>query len=317
MSSNNLNMNEFLDAIDASTATEHHTTAPTTTPAPTTNLTADPTSAPAPVPSDSKYYSTAPMRFSGRYDLFKLPDFLVTVEAQLYARNLQTDVDRIAFFGRNLTGPAAQWYVQWIRNHDQHSYEQFLVDFKNKFIGMIDPHAILNAFQRLKEATVGIDAYNQKFSQLLALMPSNIWTPKGELLFYYRGLTPDTARMVALARPTTVDAAMEAASETVSITNRSFPTFTTYDMDGDIHMTAALNPVPMDSTTDHHPQVAAVYRSHGRGGRKGNHKSSQANKQPIKRPSRQYCIDHGLCFYCYKPLHRYSDCPNRKASSPK
>ncbi|KAK5780105.1 hypothetical protein RI543_002647 [Arxiozyma heterogenica] len=183
MSSNNLNMNEFLDAIDASTATEHHTTAPTTTPAPTTNLTADPTSAPAPVPSDSKYYSTA--------------------------------------------------------------------------------------------------------------------------------------RMVALARPTTVDAAMEAASETVSITNRSFPTFTTYDMDGDIHMTAALNPVPMDSTTDHHPQVAAVYRSHGRGGRKGNHKSSQANKQPIKRPSRQYCIDHGLCFYCYKPLHRYSDCPNRKASSPK
>ncbi|KAK5779539.1 hypothetical protein RI543_003430 [Arxiozyma heterogenica] len=112
MSLNNLNMNEFLDAIDASTVTEHYTTAPTTTPTSTTNPTSDPTSAPAPVPSDSKYYSTVPMRFSGRYDLFKLPDFFVTVEAQLYARNLQTDVDRIAFFGRNLTGPAVQWYVQ-------------------------------------------------------------------------------------------------------------------------------------------------------------------------------------------------------------
>lgn len=103
-SNNNLNVDKFLDAIDSSNATEHNTTGSMAAP--------DLTSTSAPVPSSSKNYSTAPIRFSGRYDLFKLLDFLLTVEAQLYAQNLQTDAERIALFGRNLTGPAAQWYAQ-------------------------------------------------------------------------------------------------------------------------------------------------------------------------------------------------------------
>lgn len=97
---------------------------------------------------------------------------------------MHTDIDRIGFFGRSLTGPAAQWFVTWIRSHTEHHFDQFFVDFKNEFVEMIDPHAFFNAFQRSKEASVGIDVYNQKSSQLLALMPANIWTPKGELLFY-------------------------------------------------------------------------------------------------------------------------------------
>ncbi|KAK5963053.1 uncharacterized protein PWA37_004754 [Arxiozyma heterogenica] len=265
-SNNNLNVNEFLDAIDSSNATEHNITSPT--PAPDLTFTS------APVPSNSKNYSTAPMRFSGRYDLFKLPDFLLTVEAQLYAQNLQTDVERIAFFGRNLTGPAAQWYAQWIQNHNQPYYEQFLIDFKNKFISIINLHAIFNEFKRLKEANVGIDTYNQNFSRLLALIPADIWTPKGELLFYYRGLTPNTAYKVALAHPTTVDAAMEAA---------------TFNMDSDIHMTSSVNPVPVDFADDYHPQITTVYHSQRRGGRKGNQKLSQTKRQSSKRSFRNSC----------------------------
>ena len=97
---------------------------------------------------------------------------------------MHTDIDRIGFFGRSLTGFAAQWFVTWIRSHTKHHFDQFFVDFKNECVEMIDPHAIFNAFQRSKEASVGIEVYNQKSSQLLALMPANIWTPKGELLFY-------------------------------------------------------------------------------------------------------------------------------------
>lgn len=165
---------------------------------------------------------------------------------------------------------------------------------------MINLHAIFNEFKRLKEANVGIDAYNQKFSQLLALIPADIWTPKGELLFYYRGLTPDTAYKVSLAHPTTVDAAMEAA---------------TFNMDSDIHMTSSVNPAPVDFADDYHPRITAVYHSQRRGGRKGNQKLSQTKRQSNKPSFRRYCIDHGLCFYCYQSSHHYSDCPNRKANN--
>ena len=302
------NMTDFLDAVD--------NTAPSAASADTTNPVDTSTVTPSTTPSELKYYSTASVRFSGRNDLFRLPDFLVTVEAQIYARNLQSDVDRISFFGRSLTGPAAQWFVNWIRTHDQHQFDQFLIDFKNKFIGMIDPHAIFNAFQQLKEANVGIDLYNQKFSQLLALMPANIWTTKGELLFYYRGLTPDTARMVALARPTTIEAAMEAASETVSITNRAFPSFTNYDMDGDIRMAAALDPVYLDDSSRSNSHVAAIQPSRGRRRRYNNPRPSYKKHPQMKRPSRQECMDKGLCFRCFKASHRYSECPDRKASNP-
>lgn len=229
---------------------------------------------------------------------------------------MHTDIDRIGFFGRSLTGSAAQWFVTWIRSHTEHHFDQFFVDFKNEFVEMIDPHAIFNAFQRSKEASVGIDVYNQKFSQLLALMPANIWTPKSELLFYYRGLTPDTARMVALARPTTIEAAMEAASKTVSITSRSFPSFINYDMDGDIPMAAAMNPSSLNDLSDSGIPVAAVHQSRGRGRRNGSHKPSpNTNHTGRHYLSRQQCIDRGLCFHCHKPFHRYSECPARKASN--
>lgn len=302
------NMTDFLDAVDNTNTSAD--SADKTSPVDT------PTVTPSTTPSELKYYSTAPIRFSGCNDLFKLPDFLITVEAQIYARNLQFDVDRISFFGRSLTGPAAQWFVNWIRTHDQHQFDQFIVDFKNKFIGMIDPHAIFNAFQQLKEANVGIDLYNQKFSQLLALIPANIGATKGELLFYYRGLNPDTARMVALARPTTIEAAMEAASETVSITSRSFPSFTNYDMDGDIRMAAALDSLSLDDSSCYNPHVAAVQPSRGRGRRYNNPRSSYMKPQQMKRPSRQECMNKGLYFYCFKAAHRYSECPNCKASNP-
>lgn len=41
---------------------------------------------------------------------------------------------------------------------------------------MIDPHVVLNSFQKLQERNVGIDNYNAKLTHLSALMPEGIWS---------------------------------------------------------------------------------------------------------------------------------------------
>ncbi|CAL9738113.1 Gag protein of Tms3 LTR-retrotransposon [Monosporozyma servazzii] len=299
-----VNTQDFLDALDADMAENASTGNMATT--------LDVSS------SGGKYNSVAPIRFSGRHDLFKLPDFLNTIEAQLYARQLTSDTDRICFVGRSLLGPAANWYSIWCRNHlEPRNFNQFILDFKSKFTRMIDPHAVLNSFQKLQERNVGIDNYNAKFTHLLALMPEGIWTPKGELLFYMRGLQPETARIVALMHPADVTSAMEAAAETVSITNRALPTTGFLDFDGDIQMTAAMAPHnPYDMGYDSHP-VAAFHHGGGRG-HNGRTNNRNGNKPPhrSKHPSRQECFEKNLCFRCYSAKHRFNECPKKNASNP-
>lgn len=80
-------------------------------------------------------------------------------------------------------------------------------------------------------------------------------------------LLPDTARMVALAHPTTISAATDAPVETASITNRSLSTFNTYDMDGGICIAAALNALVLNDRPVNNHQVATFHGSRG-GGRK-------------------------------------------------
>ena len=291
---------DFLDAIDA-------------------DMAASASNTDTPATNNANHNSVAPIKFSGRHDLFKLPDFLYTIEAQMYSRELNTDHDRIAFVGRSLTGPAARWFVNWLRTTSTpDDFQVFINDFKTKFTRMIDPHAVLNAFQKLQERNVGIENYNTKFSHLLALMPEGIWTPKGELLFYFRGLQPETARIVALMHPSDVNAAMDAAVETVSITNRALPTTGIVDYEGDIQMAAAMNGLNLNHGTYDSHQVAAFHRGGGRGSnRRGKQRQSDNHSRASRRPSRHECFEKNLCFHCYSPKHRYNDCPVRNASNRK
>lgn len=296
--------NDLLDALDADLSNDNFQT-------PNANT------------SNSKYTSVAPVRFSGRNDLYKLPDFLNTIEAQLFARQLVNDQDRISFVGRSLLGPAANWFVGWCRHSPTpHEFLKFITDFKHNFIGLIDPHAVLNAFQKLQEKNVGIDNYNLKFTHLLALMPEGVWTPKAELLFYFRGLQPGTACIVALMHPHAVGAAMAAAVETVSITNRALPTSGYADADGDIMMAAAMTqPHSNYSNDDDSYEVAAFQRGGGRGHPGGGHPSGGRNyhsgntSRHSKNPSHKECYERNLCFCCYSPNYRFNDCPKRKASN--
>mgnify|MGYP003365535387 CR=1 FL=1 len=152
----------------------------------------------------------------------------------------------------------------------------------------------MNAMPVPKQNSKGIEHYNTKFRQLWSLMPADYWTEKGALLSYMRGLKPETASLVALTYPITLEAACHAAYNTVAITNRYLGDMPkpTVDHEGDVIMTgAAVRSYNRSNQSNNH-----VRYNHG--GKKG-------------RLSREECFKRHLCFKCQRPGHNFRNCQGR------
>lgn len=153
--------------------------------------------------------------------------------------------------------------------------------------------------RKLSQASLGVEKYNSAFRQLWSLMPDGVWTDKGAILAYYRGLTKETCRLVTLAHPQTLDDALEAAYDTVAVDEGFFSALDPLiGADGDdIMTTSAISYIWSNCTEPRgRKRNANGHRRHGR----FNNSTSR---------SRQECIEKHLCFRCKQPNHSYRDCP--------
>ncbi|CCD23150.1 uncharacterized protein NDAI_0B01160 [Naumovozyma dairenensis CBS 421] len=278
----------------------------------------------------------APATFSGLQDIMTLPTFLTTMKLQFITRSITTDSDKIAFFGRNLSGPAVNWFLHWFENAaPATTYETFLDCFRDHFFKRLDPNKIINEMNSISQAQLGVEQYNARFSQLWALMPPHVWTEQGAILAYLRGLSGDTARLVMLAHPKTLNEALEYAYETTAIGERFINgQHTNYvDADGDITMAPVLSPTYGHSVSAVYPRGNSFPNRNRSNGRYNNNydkthtrprttanypkpNNSNPRYQHSGEISRNECIQRHLCFRCKRGGHSARECRAPQASNP-
>lgn len=263
----------------------------------------------------SNLKGNAPMIFTGTTDIMKLPNFIITMKVQFVTRHIYLGSEKIAFFGRNLAGPAAEWFYEWFENHgdDDLNFDNFIEDFRGNFIQKLDPQKIMNAMTALKQTSKGVEHYNIKFRQLWSLMPPDYWTEKGALLSYMRGLNPATASLVALANPTCLEDAYRAAYSTVAITNRFLEDLSkpAVDHEGDVIMTGAAVKGYERSERSNKANYSN-YHNYSNSSNNYSRDNRGSNKGKL---SRSECIKKHLCFKCQRPGHNFRNCQGRGADA--
>ncbi|CAL9737122.1 Retrotransposon Gag protein [Monosporozyma servazzii] len=254
-------------------------------------------------------------KFSGRGDLLALPDFLYTMELQLMLKNDPTERQKIGFVLLHFEGPAAKWGSTWIKSSTSDTtYETFLAALQSHFAAQLDPHRLLNLFDRIAEETSGIERYNDQFNTLLSLMPQNFWTEDGIMATYTRRLTPTTQKLVYLSQPQSLQEAMDAAYNSIALNQRHFSTADTrvlFDGDGDVIMAAAIHPESINAAQSHsaYSKPNSQYQSYSNNNGRSNQNSYQSNVADA--PNREQCLAQNLCFYCKRPGHSISKCRTR------
>lgn len=182
---------------------------------------------------------------TGRGDLLSLPNFLYTMELQLMLKDNITDRQKIGYVLVHFQGPDAKWGATWVRNNPiDTSYDSFLAALQSHFGPQLDPHRLLNLIDRISEATSGIERYNDQFSTIWSLMPNNFWTEDGVMAAYTRRLTQTTQKLVYISQPRTLQEAMNAAYNTISLNQCQFSAADTRSLfDPDREVNAICSPL--------------------------------------------------------------------------
>jgi len=231
--------------------------------------------------------------------------WLYQVDRWLTAGRVQLELEKITLATGLLRGAALAWWRCAERAPNTPiTWEDFRARMKETFQPINPVETARDRLARLRQ-TISVNAYAALFRNITLEIPGITDDEKKDR--FIRGLKRRTQEDVRLRTPATFEQAVQLAVRYDSLLR---PTGWNSNSARDSHSTANNGPTPMElgalSKVDY-PNGKPPNGQHPNGRNRNGHPR-------LTDEMRQQLMKEGKCFYCRKPGHRATNCPEKKGN---
>lgn len=146
-------------------------------------------------------------------------DFILKMELQIELRFIPEEV-KVTFIATHFEGKALKWYTR-LDNYTKKDIKLFEKAFLERFPPRVQKESVMDHVQKYLNLhqTTSVQSYNQRFRDLVSLLPDNLFSPQAHLIIYTLGLKKIIGYEVSQRNISNLDEAMETASRYEAATN--------------------------------------------------------------------------------------------------